>query len=288
MPQSNGLSVVIESSKPRWEEILRGAIAPLAREIRDHRQLESFFFGRFNKPSWQLCVCLTGRKDWLERSARPLIERHLTPFGEAGAFSVCSFGAYEPELERYGGEEGMLLTEQIYHHDTLACLDLMEAEARGEVSRSRREYSLLMVERLLDLMRFDRERRIAFYERGYGWALNLGTWDTEEIRVLQARYEGLRPALLDLLRGEASRSAERQWGGEAPARIAGRWLDATAPLIDAALQAHADGRISQDLVGLASSWAGMHDNRLGVLNVSEAILRFFMHRLHADDETGPS
>jgi len=182
----------------------------------------------------------------------------------------------------------MRLTERIYHHDTLACLDLMEAEARGEASRSRREYSLLMVERLLDLMRFDRERRIAFYERGYRWALEEAAWGPADLPVLEARYEKLRPGLVDLLRGEASRSDAGPWGGAEPARIAAKCLEATAPLIDEALAAHAAGRISQDPLELAWSWAHLHCNRLGVVAVSEAVLRFFMHRLHRDGAIDPA
>ena len=51
---------------------------------------------------------------------------------------------------------------------------------------------------------------------------------------------------------------------------------------EAIVAAHAAGRIHQDLVPLAWSYAHMSCNRFGIDPTPEAILRYFMHRLYLD------
>jgi hypothetical protein len=154
------------------------------------------------------------------------------------------------------------------------------------LARSRREFSLVMVERLLDQLRFDRATRLGFYERGYRWAFSMGIMKPEDLKALDRKYEELKPGLLALLRGEASLNDVDRWGGDEPARIAEACLRATGPIAEEAIAARAAGRLSQDLVNLAWFWTGMHSNRLGIVNVSEAVLRYFMHRLYRDDAIG--
>ena len=60
-------------------------------------------------------------------------------------------------------------------NNMLACLDLMAAERQGLLAKTRREWSLLMTEGLLDLLGFDRARRLAFYATGYRWTIKSGT-----------------------------------------------------------------------------------------------------------------
>ena len=84
---------------------------------------------------WQLRVRVLGSPPWVRNEVRPRLEHALVTFGE-----------YVRETDCYGGPEGMRLAEQILLHDSLACLDLLEAEARGACSRSRREWSLMFTE----------------------------------------------------------------------------------------------------------------------------------------------
>jgi len=176
---------------------------------------------------------------------------------------------YVPELARYGGEEGFRIAEGIFQADSLPCLDLLAAAAGGTLPRSLRETSLLLTERLLDLLRFDRARRIAFYRFAYSWALDQGRWDEEDLRLLEARYATLRDGLADLLRSHA------------PSEFAD-WTEATRPWIERLSTAHAAGEIDEDLGRLAWSYAHMQCNRLGIDGDAEAILRYFLQRVHED------
>jgi thiopeptide-type bacteriocin biosynthesis protein len=175
----------------------------------------------------------------------------------------------------------MRLAEQIFFQDSLACLALIDAEHRGELAKTRREYSLLFVERFLDLMGFDRDTRIAYYQFAHSWPITDGTWTDDDMRALDRKFESLAPGLVELLQGGQDEPA--QWGGEEPARIAAHGLAASRPIVEEITAEHHAGRIQQDLVNLAWSYTHMHCNRLGIDAMPEAILRYFMWRLY----TGP-
>lgn len=282
------LFTVIDVPLELCERALREVVTPIVRVLRSRPELDSLFFVRFAEPAWQLRFRVLGNPDWIDDYVRPLLTGPLASLKAEGTIQGYAFGIYGREVERYGGEVGMRLTEMIYHHDSLACLDLIDAEAQGLLSRTRREYSLVFVEKILDLMRFDRDRRLAFYERGYRWAVDDGTLRPEDFRALDQRYETLKAGLVELLRGAGSRDDEAQWGGVEPARIAGACLAATRPLMEEALEARAEGRLTQDLVELAWSWTHLHTNRLGVVSVSEAVLRYFMSRLYREGAVAPA
>ena len=55
-------------------------------------------------------------------------------------------------------------------------------------------------------------------------------------------------------------------------------------LLDELLREHAAGRIRRNPIDLAWALTHMHANRLQVEADAEAILRFFMHRLHEEED----
>lgn len=258
-------------------------IGPLSGELRRDQRLQAFYFGRHNKPDWHLRLVATGGAEWLEGPVRDLLDRRLLTEQERGGLSAFEHVAPAPEPSRYGGDAGLRLAEQVFHHDTLACTELLTAESRGLLEKSRREYCLIMSERYLELLRFTRDERIAFYRYAYAFEFELGRWQDEERQALERRYRAIKDGLLDLLKGDASRDPEQVWGGAAPARIAQGCLEAVASPLGELREAHAAGRIHRSLVDLAWTLTHMHCNRLQVEADAEAMLRFFMHRLHEEE-----
>jgi thiopeptide-type bacteriocin biosynthesis protein len=272
------LYTLMHAPRESHERLLRELVIPVVAAIKHAPELDSIFFARYSEPDWQLRFRVLGRPAWVEEAVRPRIEAALVPARAEGLFEEVEFARYDREWERYGGELGMPLAEQIFFQDSLACLDLIDAENRGELSKSRREYSLLYVERFLDLMEFDRETRIAYYAFAHSWPITDGTWTAGDIEALDRKFQALEPGLLELLRDGGD--AAPAWGGAVPARIAARCLDATRPVVEALLAHHRAGRIPADIVNLAWSYTHMHCNRLGIDAMPEAILRYFMWRLY--------
>jgi len=182
---------------------------------------------------------------------------------------------FVPELARYGGAEGFRIAEGIFAADSLPCLDLLAAARAGTLTRALREVSLLLTERLLDLLAFDRGRRISFYRASYAWALDQGRWDDDDLRLLETRYASLREGLAELLQS----AQEEEFRA---------WMDVTRPWIERLRAAHATGQVAQDLGSLAWSFAHMQCNRLGIDGDAEAILRYFLQRVHEDGLGAPA
>lgn len=263
------------------DRVLLDVVAPWVEKLQAAPELDRLFFARYSVPDWQLRFRAFGPVEWLGDVVRPAMEEALERY-DAVPLS-WTFPPYHREVSRYGGDRGLEIAEHLFHHDSVACLALLDAERAGKSGRSRREYSLLFVERFLDLMGFDRDERLRYYAYAYEWTIEHEGWSAEdEFRKLDARLEALRPALVDLLRGATSDDPVQQWGGEAPHAIATACLERSRPWIERVVEGQCAGEIRQDRVRLAWSYTHMHSNRLAVDATPEAILRYFMHRLYRD------
>jgi thiopeptide-type bacteriocin biosynthesis protein len=281
------LYAVLESMPESHDRLLMELIAPVVREIQGDENLHSLFFVRYADPAWQLRFRVLGHPGWIDDVVRPRIERAIRPFSESGVIHGIEFGAYAREWERYGGPRGMELAERMFYHDSLACLELLDAEARGLLGKSRREYSLMFTERFLDLFGFDGSHRRQFYVEGHTWAFRDGVFREEDRPRLERQYVGVRDALREWVRGPRAEDPAIVFGGPEPARIAASCLEAMRPVAEELLSAHADGSIHQGLVYLVWSYAHLHCNRLGIDLVPEAILRYLMFRAY-EELPGPS
>jgi class I lanthipeptide synthase len=276
------LYALLTAEREHHDDILHELVIPIAGRIREDPKLDSMFFVRYSDPEWQLRFRILGQPDWIEEHVRPLLDAGLPPLRERGLLDRWEYSSYRREVERYGGEEGMGLAEKIFFHDTCLDLDLLEVERAGHLQKSRRELALLYADRLLDLMQFTRAERLAYYAHGYRWALEMESWREEEMRVLEARYHEVKAGLFDLLYGSQRENPVAAWGGEAAARAAGRAFAALEETTTRLREAHASGRISQEIVYLVWCYSHMQCNRMGISPSGEAILRYFVHRLLLD------
>ena len=287
-PDEACLYAAIEAPRERHDELLRELVAPMLRAVRESPELDSLFFVRYADPVWQLRVRILGRPAWIRDEVRPRVERALEPFRARGAIQGVAFGEYLREWERYGGPEGMRIAEQIFTHDSLACLGFLEAEARGECARSRREWSLAFVEDFLELLDLTDAGRAAFYRTGHEWAFREGIFEEADRDRLESRYHALRPGLESLRSACRGGNTARAYGGEAPARIARTCLEAMRPLIMRVRRGWASGSITEPPAQLAWSYTHMHCNRLGLDLPAEAILRYLMWRFYQDESRVPA
>lgn len=263
------------------ETLVRELVAPLAARLRDHPELETLFFVRMNLPTWQVRLRFTGPEAWLAGACRQELFSALAPLGDGGPVLGFELTHYQREVERYGGEEGMRLAEQLYHHDSLACLELMRLEAAGELQRSRRELAMLYAERLADSLGMHGEDRSRYYRFGYQWAFQTGDWGESEMAALNAHFEQLQPGFQELypVRGEAPPEADL-WGSAAAAEVGAELARQLAPWLRRVRAGCASGSITADLAYLGWSYAHLLCNRLGIDPAGEAVQRYLMHLYH--------
>ena len=265
---SAGRSLRIHAPRESHDEILRGGVTSLAQDLPG-----PLFFARYNKPDWHLKLTVLG-----EDTEAPLL-RLLDRLRTCGLATGGETVPYAPDADAHGGPLGTHLAEQVFHHDTRACLAFLGLETRGELARSRREISLLLTERYLDLLGFDREQRVAFHAFSYSWAIERGFWGEEERAILDRKYATLAADLAAVV--EAPDSSQL-WGGGAAAAVAATLLVALRPPLQALRKGMDDGRIARDPVTLAWSLTHLHANRLQIEAHGEAILRYLMHRFHGE------
>jgi thiopeptide-type bacteriocin biosynthesis protein len=263
-----GLELRVRAPRERHDEILRGAVASLAQEVAG-----PFFFGRYNKPDWHLRLTAVGND-----AKAPLLDL-VTSLCACGLASGGETVPYTPDLGPHGGVAGTRLAEQVFHHDTRACLDFLRLEAAGALARSRREISLVLTERYLDLLGFTREQRIAFHAFAYSWAVDLGFWQDEEREILDRKYAALAPGIAEVL---DTPDSPELWGGEEAAAVAGRLLAALRPPLAQLRERMERGEVTRDPVTLAWSLTHLHANRLQIEAHGEAILRYLMGRFHEE------
>jgi thiopeptide-type bacteriocin biosynthesis protein len=264
------LYTLIHAPQEKHDALLEALVHPVVQRIRDDVALDSLFFARYNQPHWQLRFRVLGRPDWVEGAVREEVSARLPALRQQGLLESWEFATYQREWERYGGEEGMRLCEQLFLPDSLACLDFLHAEAAGTAETARREYSLVYTERLLDLLGLDRQQRLDVYRRAFGWAVEGGEWSEEDRKLLEERYRSIRDGMTSLL-------------VQPEDEIAKRCLSDSRPAAAALRQGLRLGTVTQDPAHLAWSLTHMHCNRIGHDVRAEAVLRYFAFRLHQDE-----
>lgn len=271
------LTLALAAPAAHHDALLLGAVASVSAELGRSPSLRAFWFERTNKPDWGLRLHAVGDGRWLEDVARSVLESTFRGLDPEAGVREFTFVPEEPDDKWVGGRADVRYLAPIHHADTVACLDLLAAEARGSLRHSRAEYSLALVERLLDRLELDRPSRMEFHRQGYRWAIDSGRWQADVIALLEERYRAQRERLLAAVDRRVE-SDDEPWGGEEAGRIARRLLEDVRAPLRAVMDAHRRGETSRDPVSLAVLIAHAHSNRLGIFATQEAVMRYLVWR----------
>ena len=267
------LYLLFEVPRERIEDLVHTLVVPVATAVRNDPALDSLFFVRASEPAWELRLRLLGDAEWLGSHARAVIDSALPRAGNP----PMRLSRYEREYDRYGGPVGMRLCERLFHHDTLAVLEWMAIERSGEATWTRREFALLLAERIADGFVFDRDGRLGFYRQGFTWAFDNGTWGEREREVLDATFTRNQAGLAALVGGAPAKA-----GTAAERACLDTYTRAAAPTFVRLVTGLKAGEIRAHAPYLAWSLAHMATNRLGLDPAAEAILRHQAWRLFAE------
>lgn len=106
------------------DRILHQQIAPLVARLSSHG-VDRWFFIRYSDPDWHLRLRFHGDPSRLLSDVLPQVSVLSQRLLADGQVSRLQLDTYEPEWERYGGEEGVFLSEQIFCADSEAALSLL-------------------------------------------------------------------------------------------------------------------------------------------------------------------
>jgi thiopeptide-type bacteriocin biosynthesis protein len=275
-PSPTRLFLYLPTAPERQDEVLLHAVLPVVRAAGEG----CISFARTADPEPLIRIAVSGDRHWIEH-ARTLLEPTARDTG-VSIFRQSDLPDFGDEIRRWGGDEGLVIAERTFHVDSVTCLERLELESRLGSGRSRREWSLLLTEGLLDLLSLQGEARDRFYRRGFAWPFEQGTWGKDVRPVLESKYAHVKAGLSALLRARRDGDRATVWGGVEAAEIAERGLRRLAPLAEEWTRARDAGRLEADWDFLVWSIAHVHALRLGIDPIPEAILRFFVHRLRED------
>lgn len=104
-------------------------VEPVARECLERGWARRFFFIRYSEDGPHVRFRLQGRRDDLDRRARPLLARTAE---DAASVRALVWKPYEREVERYGGPRGVEVAEAFFHHSSEIALRLLPSIAAEE------------------------------------------------------------------------------------------------------------------------------------------------------------
>lgn len=257
VPGSEWLYLKLYAGESSVERLLREALEPPLDALRDDGSIDRWFFVRYGDPDWHLRLRLHGdpsrlRSEVLERvslAARDMLDR--------GSISRFSLDTYEPELERYGGERGMLLSERLFWADSEAVLQVVAELLPAAGEGSRWKLAVLGIDRLLTDLGYDlqaKARLLAIFRDRSARRLDVKS-DVE--RQLGNKYRANKGTVLELLTGESTDEHIAQGGRIFDSRSA-----AVSPIVAELSARAAQKQLTTDWDDLAASYVHMFCNRI--------------------------
>jgi lantibiotic biosynthesis protein len=281
-PGSEWLYVKLYTGTATADVLLREVVAPVVREAVGSGVADSWFFIRYGDPEWHLRLRFHGDPRELHSRVLPALGDAAAPLLEDRRLWRLQLDTYEREVERYGGPEGIGLTERLFGVDSEAVLDLLELLEGDEGADVRWRLTLLGIDRLLADLGLDAAGKLAVLER-----MSRSFWrefkGDKNMRIqLDQRLRGDRKSLALLLDGDPEASAPF-----APAlALFDRRSRDFAPIVAEMARLESEGRLTSSVREMAASFVHMHVNRFirSAARAHEMVLYDFLHQLYASRE----
>ncbi|MBI0298055.1 lantibiotic dehydratase [Streptomyces sp. PRKS01-29] len=243
-PGSDWLYLKLYCGSWRQDELVAGPLRTFAETVTAAGFCDSWFFLRYADPESHLRIRFHGDPTTL---LGPLLE-HVCSWAadlmHAGDCAKFSFDTYEPEIERYGGEDGVRAAEMVFAADSPIVARLLHASGGSRLSLDALTLAVVTVDDLLDALGMSVEQRVAHYRSTASASRSGGA-------VYRERKHGLRRAL---------GSPQTPDPILAPLLAARRAALASAADLLTALR-HT-GRLHRPYGDLCRAYAHMHLNRL--------------------------
>ncbi len=291
------------------DELLLSLVAPCMRTLLARGLINKFFFIRYFEGGFHLRVRFCGQKadllgpvrdelnEWLDAYflqrgialSGPLDwgpsgmddqtwqSRHAQDaMGSTFSRPVPSYeyDRYEPEIERYGGPQGVQISEQHFMHCSKATLRVLEHECSG--AGSRRNATLLLLHGLAEAFQLtDQEKASIFELQARYWMTS--SWFTPQLRdLLVQEYERHCLALHRLLssgQSEPQHKSRAFWS-----ELIDEWSEASKDTYHALTILGQRKQLTQTLSELLLSYIHMLCNRMGFFPREEAYFTYLLYR----------
>lgn len=257
-PGSDWLYAKLYTGAGTADQVLNQVIGPLVRSSSASGAADSWFFIRYADPDWHLRLRLHGEPGRLHAEVLPSLQAAAAPLLDAGQLWRMQLDTYEREVERYGGDRGVELAEQVFAADSEAVLAIMGPLSGDAGLDLRWRLAIRGMDLIFDDLGLTlEEKRIVARRAREGFGREFGI-DGNFRGQVSRRYRAERAHLEALLDPAQAPPALLAPGLEALRR---RSLQLEPVTVELRRLAPA-GRLSVPLTDIAMSYAHMHVNRL--------------------------
>ncbi|MBV9761441.1 MAG: lantibiotic dehydratase [Acidobacteriaceae bacterium] len=251
-------------------------VAPVLETAIERRIAAQWFFIRYRDPQLHLRLRFQGEPARLLGELMPMLSAAFSPLLESGTLYKIQLDTYEREIERYGGFEGVLASEQLFCADSDAALEILRNLSGDEGLDRRWRAALLGADMLasdFDLDLRTKRSLMATLEDHYSREFHVSA---QERQSVGERFRSLRPSLQTLL--DPSKPGELDFARKAFDRRSIRTREVAATL-RALSEA---GRLNAPIENLLRSYVHMHVNRMlrSDWRQHEVVLYNFLFRLY--------
>jgi thiopeptide-type bacteriocin biosynthesis protein len=277
LPGSDWCYVKLYCSTRAADEVLR-RVGPIARQAQAEGACDSWFFIRYGDPDWHLRLRFHGQPGRLDTEVLVHLRAAAASMWTAGLVTRVQVDTYEREIERFGGDAGLALSERLFAADSEAVLAIVETLEGDEGFDARWQLALRGMDQLLENLGFDLASKLAIASElraGFGREFQA---DAELRRSLGLRFRELRPTLGELLDPTPDPD---HWLAPGFATLTARGA-AVRPLAAELRALSRSGALSRSLEELAGSYLHMHANRLlhASARAQELVLYDFLLQLY--------
>jgi thiopeptide-type bacteriocin biosynthesis protein len=257
-PGSEWLYAKLYTGTGTADQLLNHVVGPLVRSSLASGAADAWFFIRYADPDWHLRLRLHGEPGRLHAEVLPGLEAAATPLLETGQLWRMQQDTYEREVERYGGDRGIELAEQLFAADSEAVLTILGSLSGDAGLDLRWRLAMAGIDLLFEDLGLTLEEKRSVARRAReSFGREFGIDGNFRGRVSQ-RYRAERARLEALLDPGQAPPAPLAAGLEALRRRSLQLAPVTAEL----RRLSQAGRLSATLADLARSFAHMHVNRL--------------------------
>jgi thiopeptide-type bacteriocin biosynthesis protein len=275
-PGSEWLYAKLYTGNGTADRVLTDVVEPVVRAALDTGAAERWFFVRFADPQFHVRLRVSGDPRRLAGEVLPMLRERTEPLLADGVMWRLQLDTYERELRRYGGDEGIEISEELFRHDSEAVLGIVRTLWGDEGLDARWRLTLYGIDLLLDDFGLDLERKRAWVRGSRdGFAREFDVRGQTK-RALGERYRAERTALDELL-GLKEGDDHPLAPGVLLLRERSRRL---APLVERLCAR--EPLLSVSLDHLLWSYAHMHANRLlrGAHRAQELVLYDLLDRVY--------
>jgi thiopeptide-type bacteriocin biosynthesis protein len=274
-PASEWLFAKLYTGRMTADLVLREVVRPLLLSLGG--EVTNWFFIRYSDPQPHLRLRLRGTPRFLMDEAARYLASLVEPFLSDGCIWRLTLDTYQREVERYGGPEGIELSERLFHVDSDCVLSIVDTLEGDPGLDARWRIALRGVDLMLDDIGFDPMQKLSLLRRARGGlARELGV-DRDFERRLDRRFREDRSAVERLFDPAWERDGDLSPGFTL---LRERSL-LMQPIVSQITALAANGRLTTSLENLAASYAHMHCNRLlrSAHRAQEFVIYDFLERL---------